>query len=234
MPEGICRLCQMQRALCDSHLIPEAAFRPLINSEERAPVVMDRARGSAVYENRVIKSHLLCRDCENRFNDGGEREVLSKFYRSPEHFPLRANLRSISPSFTVDGQRLHLGSEVPSNIADASRFLHFAIGIFWRGSADRWGGQLPNYYGALGRYQEDCRRYLLGKADAPASMTLDVRVTTDEPVSNQIVFPTVTRIQTGTASCYRHTFAIPGLWFVMLLGRGAGFRGVQVLGIDPA
>jgi len=60
-PVGKCKLCQRQRALCKSHIVPEFAYKPIKNDNNQMLAVGHKVR--TIQTGHF--EHLLCRDCEN-------------------------------------------------------------------------------------------------------------------------------------------------------------------------
>ncbi|NMC12204.1 MAG: hypothetical protein GYA34_04905 [Chloroflexi bacterium] len=56
-----CRLCQNDKKLCFSHIIPEFLFLPIYDEKHRASMI---PRGKTRYEQKGIREYLLCGDCE--------------------------------------------------------------------------------------------------------------------------------------------------------------------------
>ncbi len=66
---GLCALCHETAEIQKSHLIPQWAYRRVLESEPlpgSAPIYI--ANGNAVYSNRQTTRHTLCTDCEQRFS----------------------------------------------------------------------------------------------------------------------------------------------------------------------
>lgn len=66
----ICRLCQKDSILCDSHIIPEFFYDPLYDNKHRIkrisfdPSIIIKK----VYEQKGLREKLLCKDCEGLLN----------------------------------------------------------------------------------------------------------------------------------------------------------------------
>ncbi len=69
---GVCRLCLETKLLRKSHFIPAALYH-----KHRKPSYATRKlSGPLDSKAKHIRAHLLCADCEQRFEQGGESEVL--------------------------------------------------------------------------------------------------------------------------------------------------------------
>ena len=102
--------------------------------------------------------------------------------------------------------------------SNVDQYLYFAASVFWRASAHRWKmGNDPVGQISLGdRYQEQFRLYLLGKAAFPPNARIIVHVSTEaQPDLLTTVYPCTTRVD----GVRRHKFYIPGVLFILFLGR---------------
>ena len=71
MPLGKCALCLEAGELRDSHFLPAGFYRILREGAPTAnPVFVNKM--SAIMSSAQARAHLLCAECERRFNDGGE------------------------------------------------------------------------------------------------------------------------------------------------------------------
>ena len=94
--------------------------------------------------------------------------------------------------------------------------LHFASGVLWKAAAQTWwDGTRQLSRCRMGPYEEDFRRYLLGVGPFPECARLALQVVSDTPSLNTILSPYKNRWGEG----WKHTFAIPGLIFVMFIGK---------------
>src|SRR3954462_9199520 len=96
---GDCRLCQKRSVnLCSSHLLPAAISRWIRISNwdsgsSKGPIHV--TTDSIFQKDYKVADYLLCRDCEDRFNNGGERWALDNTYRGSGRFHLQSALRSL-------------------------------------------------------------------------------------------------------------------------------------------
>jgi hypothetical protein len=128
--------------------------------------------------SKQVWSHLLCAECEDRLNKGGEQYALSQVHNGTD-FPLLDRLNVAMPVQTVPSLGVSLYSGTAMGI-QADKLTYFALSIFWRGSVHRW--PLPNggaIWNSLGAYELPIRNYLLGKAPSPPDLVLLVTVCTD-------------------------------------------------------
>lgn len=201
---GICVLCNRNGCLRISHLIPAWAYKRILRSDsdnERAPVRI--AGGSAVLTNKQITQRLLCTECELRFAKY-ERHLARltmpvgdriKFYEKLT----RANVPSGRVAYCNDH-------------GDADLIAYFAASLLWRAS-------VMSAACALGAYQQEFQRYLLGEAQFPGNAVLGVGVFEPSTVRGTdtrrwISAPTRVRTPDG----WLHGFLLCGLVFRCFVG----------------
>jgi hypothetical protein len=116
-------------------------------------------------------------------------------------------------------------SEPPVSLYDAqaalgsglNNYVYFAVSIFWRAAAHdwKWNNQTVRRISLGARYQEQCRQFLLDKAELPDSAQLFLYISSETEIGLTTVFPCTTRVQ----GVHRHKFYIPGLLFTLFLGK---------------
>ncbi len=77
MPRGICKLCQRLRNLQESHLIPRALYAMSRDPTDKNPHPVIITAAVAMRTSRQVKDYILCKKCEQLFNDNGERWMMS-------------------------------------------------------------------------------------------------------------------------------------------------------------
>ena len=214
MPIGKCALCWTTGELCDSHLLPAGFYRILNKGEV---VVVDKDK-TAVLTSTQASAHLLCADCEERFNREGEDWVLKNCWRSRTRFPLHSALTTSTPFYDKNGARVYKGREVSG--IDINKLTYFGLSVFWRASVynphfGRVKGQRRLH---LGPYKNALRLYLLGtKAGMPDDVVLYVAVSPrlDELQNTVMAMP----YRSSKQRYHIYQFAVPGIRFHMLCGR---------------
>ena len=216
MVVGKCALCEKTRELCDSHLLPAGFYRITGEGEtpNKHPVRVNKT--AAVYSSDQARAHILCSECEDRFNREGEDWVLKNCWRSPTNFPLHSALAAVDALFDDRGFRAYEGKKVSG--VDIDKLTYFGASIFWRASV------FPSHFGkveeqrlSLGPYQNALRLYLLGKTGIPDGVVLLVTLSKAlSDIYNRVVMmPYLFRKLE-----YRHyRFVVPGLRFEMLFGK---------------
>jgi len=176
---GACPLCKRDgQVLQNSHYHPAAVYRVLREETKANPNPLKLTKRGVLQDSLQVTDYLLCWDCEQRFNKNGENWFLAHCWRRGE-FRLASILDSATPQPT--------GPATQTLIYHAARILgpglnalpYFAASMFWRASAHRWQGTKGI---ALGLYEEQFRRYLMGEAQFPSGCALLVYVPPNEPL----------------------------------------------------
>jgi len=218
MKQGICKLCENEKELCDSHLMPQGFYWRVLGEDERNPILITE-RGSR--ESSIqVRDYVLCRECEERFDQRGENYAL-KMVGNRERFPLLENLESIKPSFEQKEWRAYYQRDTPGIDRDALKY--FALSVFWRASVHTWrsaerGGK-PVHIELGAQNNEALRRYLLDEGPVPTTMTLFFVVCTDQFSQGSFYLPTFSRKKDFTWS---YGFAACGYFFDLVVGKGQG------------
>src|ERR1035438_7986244 len=134
MQRGICKLCLQKSDLLDSHFIPAAMYKRLRNASTKNlnPVIVTSKVTSST--SRQIKHHLLCSDCEDRFNKNGEMEVL-KWVSDGKRFPIVELLGRSVPFSMAQDFTVYSGTTVG---IDTEKFAYFALSVVWRAAVHQW------------------------------------------------------------------------------------------------
>jgi hypothetical protein len=135
---GTCALCRAVAPLCDSHLMPTAVFRLLrrLAGTNRHPIVF--GPGYAYQTSRQMKAHLLCRDCEARFDQRGEKWVMANCHRGANSFKLRTAITSRPPDELWKDIRVYSLTNNPIlGQSAADMLVYFALSVFWRAGVRR-------------------------------------------------------------------------------------------------
>lgn len=64
----ICRLCDEDKPLCFSHAIPDAIFRPILQSSNGSSIGLPKGGGKIHLTQDTGKAELFCKECESWFN----------------------------------------------------------------------------------------------------------------------------------------------------------------------
>ena len=214
---GTCQLCQKQRPLQDSHLLPASLYEIVRkHSGSRSSSVIAIQDGIAVQTSQQMTARLLCTDCEQVLNRSGENWVLRNCYRGNGAFQLADLLRNeFTQGRPLSDNMYKLG---PTTAVKLEHLVHFGVGVFWRAAAERWTLLRSGspFRLSLGPYRERFRRFLLGKQPFPQGLYLYVLLNKDITDDSMALYPPQELERGGT---YRHyQFLIPGLFFQIVLG----------------
>ncbi len=176
-----CPMCLEVKPVVKSHLMPAALYN-YCRSETGSPtLVID---GVAMVTDRHLQAYLLCNDCEDVLNKGGESWALDKFARIERTFPFYELLKKGPAAFEDDRGALFYTSLNPH--IPVGKLTHFAMGIFWKAAVHSWSGSTKEPMIALGPYAESIRVWLLGESAFPRHVYLSVNAAPSAKA--QIVF----------------------------------------------
>ena len=188
MAMGACKLCLQHRQLQESHLLPRALYRLARGSGVRGnqdPVAFT-IKGSRSSSHQ-LKDYVLCRDCEQLFSKKGEGYVMRLVTKRNGQFPLLEKLGTVPTQMKRGDWSAYSATDAPE--IDRAAIAYFALSVFWRASVHSWrdveGDLVKIDLGA--RYNDELRRYLLGKAELPKNAWLLVSACSDS-LSQQIFF----------------------------------------------
>lgn len=112
----MCKLCQNEKKLCDSHALPMAMFRQILRKKESSGkliVTVDDQSTPVFYSSDSWSTCLLCSDCERLLNEKYDLFGIS-FFQGSQSKPIRSD----------EGVYFH---EV-----NAHRVRMFILSIVWR------------------------------------------------------------------------------------------------------
>jgi hypothetical protein len=197
----------------DSHFVPAALYP----KGKKISYATQAGSGAAPAE---VKAHLLCRECEGRFNRNGESEVLRllapKITR--KELPLLSKAQTVSPLRTApDGAPILIYSGQSIGI-DTKMFGYFALSLAWRASVHRWtlpDGTSTSPYD-LGTHDEPIRRFLLG-GPFPSQCAVVMTICTDATSRAVWIAPSPAKRDDGCSIC---RIQLLGLILIVWLGPG--------------
>jgi hypothetical protein len=184
---GTCALCLKVKGLVSSHYIPAFCYRDLREKIGlRHPVLVTEE--VSVLRSKQLQHPLLCKDCEEKFNRGGERWVANQSARSTGSFPLRSLLRRQSPHSSWEGDSVYFAEFIVAT--GVEHYIHFAAGVFWRGAIFDWGKLGANSKQLTFDPQtvEGLRKFLMSTGPFPSALNLLLEVDPD-PKPMPLLFP---------------------------------------------
>lgn len=171
MKTGKCPLCLQEKQLLRSHLIPAAMYDYC-----RPPGGHHISIGSdlVIESDRQLQDYLLCAECEDDLNKGGETWLLPLLAQYKGPFPFH-NILSKFPPDIVDGDtRVYAAARNPEIQTD--KLIHFAMGVFWKAAVHSWSGSRTEPMIDLGEFAEPIRKFLRGEAGFPDKAALTIGV----------------------------------------------------------
>lgn len=205
-----CALCLRERPLCNSHLIPKAAYRLIRKLSGASPVLIT---GKLVSQtDQQIHHHLLCEECEQRFAVG-ERYALSQCDRG-RRFRLQEQIRNLKP--LAEGRDPNVYATAGASSLDVPLLTYFASSLLWRASVEvwrLWGQTMTLNLGPT--YNEEFRRYLLGETEFPAAAAIWISVASEDNPPFVCVGPHLS----SKTTYYQYEMQIFGIRWSMFIGR---------------
>jgi len=196
--------------------MPAGMYRR-IRSEDKNPHPIVVNKDGSLQSCEQVTDNVLCGKCEGLFDRLGESDTL-RYVSDGDRFRLLEELQSIRPSYEKNEWRGYNKGDTPTIKRD--KLAYFALSVFWRAAAHRW----PSAYGngfmngiSLGKSNtEALRRYLLGEAPVPTTMSLFFIVLTDKLSQGSFYLPATCGKKNF---CWTHSFFACGLMFNLSVGK---------------
>ena len=171
MQLGHCPLCKRTIEIVSSHLIPARVYDYCRPPGDHTIVVSNDFVGTT---DRQTKAYLLCLECENDLNKGGEAWLLPLLAEYDGAFPLYEMLTQYRAEIVQGDASWYSAAHNPGIHCD--KLTHFAMGVFWKAAAHSWRGGKNEPLINLGPYAEPVRRFLRSEAPFPEKMALTIVV----------------------------------------------------------
>ena len=175
MKPGICKMCLRSKDLVVSHLIPSALYEYL-RMPDFKPVRV--GNGVVMTSDRQAQHPLLCFECEDVLNQGGELWMNSKLCTMERKFPLYSLLVQLPNILADEDAALYYVPD--SSIINFEKITHFGMGVFWKAAVHSWKGNEIDPLIDLGPYAHPIRQWLLGETNFPKDVQLWVSVSRPE------------------------------------------------------
>ena len=212
---GICALCRRNdQELQDSHFLPAGVYRVTRDETQDNPDPLKFNDDAVFQDSKQVSDHLLCRECEERLNKNGEQWFLAHCWRKTQ-FRLGSLLDGASPTGSSPRIKLYHADQIPKlNIV---ALTYFAASMFWRASVHRWRMAGTESRGiALGPYEEQLRKFLMGETQFPPDCVLWVSV--PESIT-PFVGLSLTPYGGRKDGYHRYKLLVLGVGFHFLVGR---------------
>ena len=203
-------MCTKTKDVVSSHLMPAALFEYCRMS---AGHPISFSTQLVIESSRQLQHPLLCLDCEDILNKGGENWLLPLFAKYQGEFPFHTLLTKLPPDVVEGDARVYATARNPEIHTD--ELIHFAMGIFWKAAVHSWRGGENDSLIDLGEYAEPIRKYLIGESGFPGEMLLMIGVL-PTPVTH-IAFTVPYR---GSSEKWLNfLFYVLGMEFMLLIGK---------------
>jgi hypothetical protein len=206
---GICKLCLVEKDLCDSHLAPAGLYKYCAVAQ-LGPVKFTPKE--IAVSTKEVTAYLLCEECEGLLNDEGERWLLPKLAHIDQTFPFYDILASGMPDTMEGGVAAFAASRNPE-IA-FRKLTNFAIGVFWKASVHPWRENTLVPLLELGKYREPFRLFLHERKPFPEKAILTLGVLPPDKAIIGFCMPSLR----GSQPYHQYLFYIPGLMFILSVG----------------
>lgn len=217
MNTGTCALCHELRPLLDSHFLPAATYKNLLDSNGPIKNMIVSNGTVASEESKQVSQPLLCKDCEILFQQGGESWVLARRLMPDGKFLLRDILKAATPAQTTkNGDIVYEAASVPD--LSPERLVYFAASIFWRGGVADWKFPTGEYkrLGLAPTLLEALRKYLLGEQPFPPDVAILLHVSAAaQPIQTEFPPHPINGDGLGIH------FYLPGMLFTLLSGQSS-------------
>lgn len=188
-----CKLCNGNKKLIKSHIIPEFCYKPLYDESHRFPGCSDAPNGNIDMRQKGIYEKMLCEDCE---------KILSKYESYVRNF--------------LYGKNGIIKNKDTYILVDYQKFKMFALSILWRaGIANEKSFQ----HVQLGKsHEEKLQKMILSGEPGKYyeyGFFLSYNIDDDEKIiDNLINNPDWKRIRNGH-NLYRFLFS--GIWWMFFV-----------------
>lgn len=206
MKTGICPGCKKTKQLVSSHLVSRAIY-DYLRTDQLHPIVVGGGEVRATTDQ--LQAELLCQDCEQILNRGGEQWMVGKLCEVNRRFPFYEIVHRQAPIDTDHDGETFAARTNPD--IDVQRISHFALGIFWKASIHPW--QFGQVF--LGPYADTIRTWLRGETPFPQNVALNVILS--RPAAAQIIMNPP--YETTSEGCHTYLFHVPGVLFRLSVGK---------------
>jgi hypothetical protein len=202
-------MCLETKNVVSSHLIPARVY-DYLHGPGTHPIAMSSQIVMAT--DRELRWPLLCVDCEDRLNKGGEMWLLPLFATYEGLFPFYDLLTKCKPDSVAPEGIGYCASRNPA--IEVDKMIHFAMGIFFKAAVHSWKGKTKEPMIELGPYAESVRTFLMDERGFPQRMTLNVGVLPPPVKAISCCYP----YRGSNTACHNYLFYICGIEFALGVG----------------
>lgn len=210
MPVEKCPMCLETKNVVSSHLIPARVYEYLHAPGTRPISISSKV---TMGTGRQLQDYLLCPECEDRLNKGGEMWLLPLFATYEGSFPLYDLLTKVPPEASFPEGAAYYVSKNPAIQVD--KIVHFGMGVFFKAAVHSWEGKKKEPMIELGPYLDSVRAFLMGETGFPERMTLNVGVLPPPVKAISCSYP----YRGSNTTCHNYLFYVSGIEFALGVGR---------------
>ena len=204
-------MCLEMKNVVSSHLYAAALYGYCRNADDESP--MRVANGVVMQTDWQVQDYLLCLECEDILNKGGEAWVNPKLATIQKTFPLYDLLMKVPAAFQDENGGTYLAAQNPN--IDVDKLTHFAMGMFWKAAVHTWRIGKEEIRIDLGPYAETIRLWLRGECGFPKNVNLVVALARPENMLVVLTGP----VQQSMRRWHGFSLQVPGLLFTLHLGK---------------
>jgi hypothetical protein len=211
MQRGVCKLCQSEKDLQDSHFVGKAVYKRLMEPSLSNPHPVTITSDSAKQSSKQLRDFAFCSDCEQIFNRRGEAWV-HKRLAITGRFPLLDLFAGQTPLFAEDGYGLYDGSRIPD--LDCAALLHYGAGVFFKAAAHQWNLEGFRSGIDLGDHFESLRRFVLDGIELPQDIVIGLSLASTPPKFLGFFPP----VRMNDPECVKFKFYVSGILYTLMIG----------------
>jgi hypothetical protein len=211
MERGICKLCQFEKDLQDSHFVGKAVYKRLMESSLDNPHPVVITSEYTKQSSTQVRDYVFCFDCEQKFNRGGESWIHSRIATTTD-FPLLDLFTGQPFVLAEDGYKVYDGAMISG--LDCAAILHYGAGIFFKAAVHKWEFEGLACGIDLGARTESLRKFVLDGVDLPSDIAIGVSVASTKPKFLGF-FPPVAM---DDPECVKYKFYVSGILYTLMVG----------------
>ena len=210
MPIQKCPLCLEIKNVVSSHLMPARMYE-YCHPPGGHPISI--SSDLVIESDRQLQDYLLCLECEDSLNKGGETWLLPLLSRYNGPFPFYDLLTKFPPDIIAGDAAAY--AAVKNSEIYSDKLIHFAMGVFWKAGVHSWSGSRTEPMIELGPYVEPIRTFLRGETRFPEHVALTIGVL--PPPAQLISFHNPYR--GSNSKWHNFLFYVSGIEFSLAVGK---------------
>jgi hypothetical protein len=210
---GICKLCGLDKELQDSHFVGKAVYRKANAPELENPSPVAFSRDKAQQSSMQLRDFVFCFDCEQIFNNRGERWIHQRI-ATTQDFKLLDLFTGQTPTVSQSDYKLFRCRDV-SNL-DCGAMLHYGAGIFFKAAVHKWvfEGDVTSYIEIDEEYVKALQSFVKNGVQLPQNILVVAGVASTKPRFLGFIPPVEMRASVGR----EFVFYVSGVLYWMKIG----------------